>query len=158
MTFTSQQLDGIVENMWTTVLDLPIQSLGVIPPVVNNEDGQLTGCVHITGAWRGAMLLECPTALVRRAASIFFEMTAEEVTDAELGDAIGELINIAGGNVKALISGPTQLSLPTVVEGVHYRVVVGSSRETFRLAYDCEGARMTLRVVEVDSVGRRSAS
>jgi chemotaxis protein CheX len=35
----------------------------------------------------------------------------------DVRDALGELANMVGGNIKGLLPGPTQLSLPLVVEG-----------------------------------------
>jgi len=46
-------------------------------------------------------------------------MPAEEVTSDEIGDALGELANVLGGNVKAMLPAPSTMSLPTVSETKH---------------------------------------
>jgi chemotaxis protein CheX len=39
------------------------------------------------------------------------------VSDADVADAVGELVNMIGGNVKSLMPGPSALSLPVVAAG-----------------------------------------
>ncbi len=61
-----------------------------------------------------------------------FAMEPDEVSDAEIGDALGEMANIVGGNVKALMPEPSVLSLPQValearslyMPGAHKKVSV----------------------------------
>ena len=43
-----------------------------------------------------------------------------DLTDADLRDALGELTNMAAGNLKTLLPGSDDISLPTVVEGSDY--------------------------------------
>ena len=45
---------------------------------------------------------------------------------AEVVDALGELTNMIGGNVKSLLPAPSQLSLPMVSESVWPTTVPGS--------------------------------
>ncbi|QCC78154.1 chemotaxis protein CheX [Nocardioides daphniae] len=42
---------------------------------------------------------------------------ADEPSEADVVDAVGELVNMVGGNVKSLVPGPSQLSLPLVATG-----------------------------------------
>jgi chemotaxis protein CheX len=41
----------------------------------------------------------------------------DELADSDIADAVGELANIVGGNVKSLLPPPTTLSLPVVAWG-----------------------------------------
>ncbi|MFH0944672.1 MAG: chemotaxis protein CheX [Planctomycetota bacterium] len=41
----------------------------------------------------------------------------------EVRDALGEMANRIGGNFKSLLEPPVQLSLPSVTEGVGYKVL-----------------------------------
>ena len=65
---------------------------------------------------------------------------------------IGELANMAGGNVKALLEGDSTLSLPTVVRGVDFNVVVPGTHLSRSVAYECEGSVFEVRVLIKDSV------
>jgi chemotaxis protein CheX len=59
-------------------------------------------------------------------AATMFDTQPEVVTDAEVVDALGELTNMIGGNIKSLLPAPSQLSLPMVAESVWPTSVPGS--------------------------------
>jgi hypothetical protein len=75
----------------------------------------LSSWVEIVGPWTGTVVLTCDRdtaeeltrALLREHAPA--ELEAEDVTD-----ALGELANVVGGNVKAVLPGPSVLGLPEV--------------------------------------------
>ena len=46
-----------------------------------------------------------------------FDVEIEEVSPADVLDAVGELVNIVGGNLKGMLPSPTGLSLPSVTDG-----------------------------------------
>ena len=83
-----------------------------------------TGIVQITGAYEGAVILVVDVAMATRIAAAMFEMDAATVGDDERRDALGELANVVGGNIKARLRQPAQLSLPTVANGTSYTVLV----------------------------------
>src|SRR5438128_363688 len=59
----------VTQDVWTSVLGLEARaqpSRGV--PL--GDETSLTGCVHITGAFEGAVTLESSTGLARRATAI----------------------------------------------------------------------------------------
>ena len=112
MTVAEEELDGITRMVWES-LCLPVERLpgdtpteGVLPAFV--------GTISISGAWEGTVTLHCTEELARHATSVMFEMDPGSVTDAELHDAVGELTNMIGGNIKALVAQPSRLSLPSV--------------------------------------------
>jgi chemotaxis protein CheX len=82
----------------------------------------MAATIEITGAWNGTACLSCSEAAGRHAASVMFAMQDDEVSDEEISDAIGELINVVGGNIKSLLPGPTEMSLPAVHRNGHLEV------------------------------------
>ncbi len=46
-----------------------------------------------------------------------FDAAVEDVSPADVLDAVGELVNIVGGNLKGMLPSPTGLSLPSVTDG-----------------------------------------
>lgn len=79
----------------------------------------LSAWVLVLGPWSGAVVvttgastaLELTRALLRAADDE--ELTAEDVTD-----ALGEVANVVGGNVKSLLTAPSVLGLPQVGHGM----------------------------------------
>ncbi|HWE53986.1 MAG TPA: chemotaxis protein CheX [Acidimicrobiales bacterium] len=76
--------------------------------------GAMAASISISGVWNGTACLTCSEPAARHAAAVMFGMSQAEITDEEVHDAIGELINVVGGNIKGILPGPTELSLPTV--------------------------------------------
>lgn len=68
--------------------------------------------VEISGETPARLLLECSEAMAKSAASALFVLDSEELTPRDLQDAVSELINIIGGNVRALVSTGSQLGIP----------------------------------------------
>ncbi|GIV00952.1 MAG: hypothetical protein KatS3mg014_2567 [Actinomycetota bacterium] len=65
-------------------------------------------------------------------------------------DAIGEVANVAGGNVKALIGTHCLLSLPTVTEGVDLRLSVPGMRVVAEVGFLSDGEPFRILVLEKD--------
>jgi chemotaxis protein CheX len=108
------------------------------------------GTVHITGSWSGSVVVECPEAFGRAVAATMFGTEPDAVEDDELIDVMGELANMTGGNVKSLLPGDAALSLPTVVRGADFRVVVPGTHLARSLAYESEGHVFQVRVLSKD--------
>jgi chemotaxis protein CheX len=116
----------------------------------------LTGCVQITGTWEGAVTLDCSAALARRVAGIMFGVSPEHAESGEIQDALGEMTNMTGGNIKNLLPSPSLLSLPSVTEGLDYTVSVPGGRLIGQVAFDCLGEPLRVSLLERDD-DRRDA-
>jgi hypothetical protein len=68
--------------------------------------------VSIGGAWDGRVRVETSLVLARQLTAHMFDLAEEDVDDDLVADAIGEIANIIGGNVKALLPTPSHLGLP----------------------------------------------
>lgn len=115
MELRAEDLREVIETIWVAAVGLDVFGPeGSIPPPTASS---LCGCVRITGAYTGAVMVSVSERLARRAASAMLEIPPESVTSADLYDALTEITNMTGGNVKALLPGPSQLSRPKVVLG-----------------------------------------
>lgn len=74
----------------------------------------LVGEVDIAGGWNGTVSVACPEAMARGAAAELFALAESAVDDADLVDLVGEIANVAGGNVKSLLPDESALTLPRV--------------------------------------------
>ena len=146
MQLTDVDLAEVVEAVWTSMLGFDLVTSA--DPYVYGGDGlHLTGTVQITGAWDGAVMVEVPEVLARHVAATMFGMEDEELGDDEVRDALGEMANMIGGNVKGMLVGDSSLSLPTVAEGRDYRVSVPGGGVVRELTYLCEGQGMRVRLL-----------
>ncbi|MBA2577231.1 MAG: chemotaxis protein CheX [Euzebyaceae bacterium] len=147
MTVTDADIVQIAGDVWCAVLGLDLAPAGA-DGGQNTAGRVFTGCVQITGAYQGAVTLDCSAALARRATAIMFERPVADVDDEETRDVIGELANMTGGNVKALLEGTCQLSLPAVTEGTDYRHTVPGGRVVNRVALSCGGEPLTVTLFQ----------
>lgn len=71
--------------------------------------------VDVHGPMEGRVLLSTEEPTAQRITRSLLAMGADEaVGDADLADALGEVANVVGGNLKALLVDPGALSLPEV--------------------------------------------
>ncbi len=145
MTIDNDEIWHLMEEIWSTMLSLDLERVEH-EPSNNSEQGTLTGCVHISGAWEGATVLSCSTELAEQVTKIMFG--SAQVSLSEVCDAIGELTNITAGQIQPLLPRPSELSLPSVVEGRDYRVAIPKSSLLTQLSLMCQGHPITIKVVQ----------
>jgi len=113
MQFIEKEICDYTESIWKSILSLdvkPIQN----GSVESEKNYALAGCVQITGAWNGTVTMHYPMPLAKKVASIMFDLNGEPVENELIQDALGELTNMTGGNIKSLLPEPCFLSLPAV--------------------------------------------
>jgi len=74
--------------------------------------GDVRSEIHIVHRWKGVFLLECSRALAATFSSLMLSLEIEEVSDEDMKDVVGELLNTIAGNLKCLLPGETELSIP----------------------------------------------
>jgi len=146
MTFNSDEIYQIAGTIWETTIGRPIEP--ETSGILGNRPRSMAACIQIAGAWNGAILLDCPIEVARTAASAMFSTEQDKLTVPDLQDAIAELVNMLGGNIKALLPGGCFLSLPAVVEGGDYSARVPGSRLINRIAFVCTGCVVSLTILE----------
>ena len=134
------------ENIWKSILNLDVKKTveEYCPP---EEEDVLAGCVHISGEWQGVVALDCPQELVTKAASIMFQLNEDEVVSDLVQDALGELTNMTGGNLKSLLPEPCFLSLPAVTMTQHGLRIPGSELLT-SVSFQCWGYKFRVSVLK----------
>jgi len=130
-------LTRITDDVWDSFLEtnsLTHQPISCALPV-----SQITACVHLSGAYTGSVMVQCSEAAAWLIASALFAAPAESLSESEMTDAIGEVANMIGGNVKSLVPGPSTLSLPTVAHGADSRLSVPGVETVREIAVDWHG-------------------
>ncbi len=77
----------------------------------------LSAWVDVVGPWTGSVVLTTGRQTAADLTRALLGEAAPELLDHEdVADAIGEIANVVGGNVKAALPGPSTLGLPQVGE------------------------------------------
>jgi chemotaxis protein CheX len=114
----------IAQDIWASFLDLPLEPVP-LDTVDISAMPMVGGVVTVHESWSGAVQLETSAEFAAMAARRMFAADGS-VTEVDLDDALGELTNMIGGNIKSLLPAPSQLSLPMVSESVWPTTVPGS--------------------------------
>ncbi len=126
--FSEEQLAAYVieatrEVFSTMVMMDPVDDYPLKEPVKRFKCS-ITGMVGFAGTYSGVISIHCPVVLALKMTSNMLGMECEEVNE-DLNDAIGEIANMLGGNVKQVLSKgglDVKLSIPTVIAGEDYTV------------------------------------
>jgi chemotaxis protein CheX len=142
------ELTEITERVWASLVETPLVPRQPGQPGPAGGSRTFTGCVQITGAWEGAVTVHCSEALARALTAAMFMVDPGDTTAEEVTDALGELANMVGGNVKALLPEPCRISLPAVADGMDYRLSVPGARPVSAVTWTCNGEPLMVRLLE----------
>ncbi len=146
---TPAKLNEIIDKVWKMTLRFrikPIKSELQRPEPLD----LLLASVTISGAWQGVLTLGCSTCVARSAAAAMFGKPAVNTNPEEIRDALGELTNMVGGNVKTMLKGDCRLSVPRIVD-----TIPCDHPEPMPVEYqwfECEGGVVVLHLIRLDAV------
>jgi hypothetical protein len=105
-------VQSIAEDAWMALVgedEVLVQLPGEVPADV------LSSWVEVTGPWTGTVVLSTGRATAEELARCLLKEHAPPVLDDEdVADALGEMANVVGGNIKGVLPPPSALSLPAV--------------------------------------------
>jgi len=131
---------SIAQEAWSALIggDEFLVPLPGGPP----EDA-VSSWVEVVGPWSGSVVLTCSRATAEQLSRCLLAEHAPPVLDDEdIQDGLGELANVVGGNVKAVLPGPSVLGLPEVGSAPQ----AGSPADICRLELLWRGQSMTITV------------
>ncbi len=101
----------IAQEVWESMLGLS----AVRADHAFGLDGAVTASVELHGEWSGMVSVTCPPASALAVTRAMLDLpVAAEPEAADVDDVMGEIANVLGGNVKALVPGGARLGLPRV--------------------------------------------
>jgi len=112
---TPADLAALVEEIWGSLVDVATEPLVPVTDVLDTVPltDPWSGQVAIDGEWHGVVRVDVAPPLAEAlAARMLGDELSGEPGVADLEDAVGELANVIGGNVKSLVPGDGVLSLP----------------------------------------------
>lgn len=149
----------ITKNIWESILGLELQRAHDVAPLTRTTGQKsLTGCVQLAGAWEGSVFLYTTAALAGEVAATMFGTTPESLHNGDVDDALGELTNMVAGNLKVVLPRPCQLSLPAVVEGIDYRVIVPGTRIAGQVLFESKSQPLLVTLLEGGAHGAKRVS
>lgn len=109
-----QSMQQIISNVFDSMLELPTSPI---------EDGsqycelrRILAAIRITGTINELIVVEAPVETACAIGETMFAADPGTLQEDEISDAVGEIVNMIGGNVKGMHEGDSLLSLPCVSE------------------------------------------
>ncbi|MBJ6726895.1 chemotaxis protein CheX [Geomesophilobacter sediminis] len=141
-----QSITEITKGVFSMMVMLDIEDQYPLTEPVTSFHETVTSMVGLAGSHCGVLAVHCPKPLALKIASNMLGMEVEEMGE-DVNDAMGEIANMIGGDVKHIFSpggGDLSLSIPTVIYGSDYVMESVSNTESLLMPFDCGGDRFLL--------------
>jgi len=148
-------LSPIVVDIWSSILALDVSERD--GSAEHPSGATIAGCVHLAGEPPAAVVIECTDAVARHAAATMFDTDPTLVSEADIRDAVGELANMAAGNLKAALPDSYQLCTPTVIIGSDFRTHLPGSERIAESVFDSAVGAFVVSVYEQSPAPKRQS-
>lgn len=131
----------MMNDLFSSMLEMPLNAEPEQTTDVSSRDVQAT--IRISGDWTAECHVLVSDELAARIASDMFGAPSSELTNEEILDALGEVVNVIGGNAKGMVDLDCDLSLPCVG-----RFLGELPSSALQLDFDCAGMPVTVAMLE----------
>lgn len=135
-----KRLATSVQEIFSTMVMMPVNSVDEKSEVNNPLINSITAIIGYTGVRKGLLAVHMPLNVAFAVTSSFLMMNVNELNE-DVEDAIGELANMIGGEVKNILSNggkDIDLSVPSTISGQSYDFQAGRENERFVVAFTVE--------------------
>ena len=120
----AKKISETTEEIFNTMIFMEISA---VEPLI--QEKQVLGChvsaiIGLTGGFSAMLGIHCPEAVGLAIAEAMLGMDIEEV-DADVKDALGEIVNMVAGGIKEKFSAENinlELAIPTAISGKSYSI------------------------------------
>lgn len=106
----------------------------------------ISGVIGLAGTHKGVLAIHIPNKVAMAITSAFLGMDVDEMSE-DVEDAVGELANMLGGNVKSILSEngrDISLSLPSTITGQHYDFQPTKEAERIIIPFRCDAGEFAI--------------
>jgi chemotaxis protein CheX len=102
----------MVDDLFTSMFDTSVELID--GPFDATDPDSFQAAIRINGDWKAELRVIASRGLAESIAQSMFAAEPSELSEEEVLDALGEIANVIGGNVKGIIDQECSLSLPCV--------------------------------------------
>jgi chemotaxis protein CheX len=144
----AEAIAKIIDSIFSTMMDVHVS---VVDSPRAKIGDRVISSVHLEGTWNGAVSMQCSRRQACEFAGKVLCMDTPEEMDNDVRDAVGEIVNMIGGNMKAAMGRDVRLSLPTVIDGCDYEMRVCGSAVEHTVGFNYSGGDFWVTVLVKDS-------
>jgi chemotaxis protein CheX len=130
----TSDIHQFIESVFRSMLELDAQPCEAELPSTE----MITGAIYYAGSWKGATMLQCEPSMAFEFTERLMQVPRPTSFDDDVRDAMGEITNIIGGNMKPILPRGVGLSMPSVVFGRPSALRLCGDIPLVRLAFSCE--------------------
>jgi chemotaxis protein CheX len=135
-----------LEDAFTTMLNCPIERVGLGLMENNQALHPVSGIIGISGKGVGTIVLSMSEAVAIKAANTMLMDELTEVND-DVMDAVGEITNMVCGGAKARLEKyQLSMSLPNVLCGTNCRLHFPQNAHPISIPYKCAWGPLALQI------------
>ena len=101
----------VTQDVFRIMAGMEVESC---PEPFANYAQAIDSLLYYIGGAKGSLVLECSANVASAFAERVTGLPALSLNEEDVRDAVGELVNMIGGNLKALLPGDTVISTPLV--------------------------------------------
>jgi CheY-specific phosphatase CheX len=105
-----------IEVAQQTIFQIADSMLYPVAERWQSQDGNVRSEIHFVNKWKGIFFLECTRDLAVTLSSLMLDVEPSDLTEADIADVIGEILNTIAGNLKCLLPVDTELSIPKTLQ------------------------------------------
>lgn len=127
-------------EIFTSMVMMEVSVNGEITDSVAPLNDSITGVIGLAGTHKGVLAIHFPHPVAMAITGSFLGMDVEELNE-DVEDAVGELANMLGGNVKSILSEngrDIDLSLPSVISGKSYDFQPTREVDRVAIPFQCD--------------------
>ena len=140
-----QLIEQIAQSIFSTMFQLDLFRT----EEDDHSEESLIATIHIAGTWTGCVLVSLSPSMAKATAAQMLSLNLEDVTNEDEREVAAELVNMVGGNLKSVLPAPSFLSLPTVISGADFGVIMPDADQVDSLAFISEHGRVRICLYEM---------
>ena len=140
------ELQRVTAEIWGMTCETEVDALVALPASAAQAP-TLAGVSDIGGGWSGAVAVQVPLAVAQAAAARMFCLGSSEQPSLEqVEDALKEISNVTGGNLKTVLPEDSQLAIPRVIACDNFSLALPGCEIFAELAFSAWSQPFIVRV------------
>jgi chemotaxis protein CheX len=142
----NEKIIGAAKEIFSQMVMMPISVNGDCLNTFTALSDCISGIIGLAGTHKGVLAIHIPQKVAMAITSTFLGMDVAEVNE-DVEDAVGELANMLGGNVKSILSAngrDIELSLPSTIIGQRYDFQPTKEAERVIIPFICDAGEFVV--------------
>ena len=142
-----EQIIEAVKEIFSTMIMMEVTVSGEVPAEKIMTDS-ISGIIGLAGTHKGVLAIHLPHRVAMAITGSFLGMDVDEI-NSDVEDAVGELANMIGGNVKSILSAngrDISLSMPTTISGKQYDFQPTKDADSLVISLGCEAGEFIIEL------------